>query len=300
MYSRKSDLILLLAAIIWGFAFVAQRIGMDYIGPFTYTAVRFTIGCLVLVPFLIFREHKPFKGQPPPPADRKKIIFLQLFLGIILFGGISFQQYGLQFTTAGNAGFITGLYVVFVPVVALFLGQKNKLTIWIGMILAISGLYILSVGKNFENNTGDSFVFICALFWTAHVLIVGFVAPKTDPIRTAVIQFLICSFLSWIVALGWEDIRITSIIAAYLPILYGGIMSVGIAYTLQVVAQQHAHPAYASIILSLEAVFAVIGGWLLLSEPITFRILLGCGLMLVGMVVAQVKLKKHDSEEAKQ
>lgn len=285
----KSDLILLLAAIIWGFAFVAQRVGMDYIGPFTYTAVRFTLGCLVLVPLLIFRKHQPFKGQATSPADRRKIIFLQFLLGIIVFGGISFQQYGLQFTTAGNAGFITGFYVVLVPVVALFFGQKNKLTIWIGVILAISGLYFLSVGKNFEINTGDFYVSVCALFWTAHVLIVGYVAPKTDPIRTAFIQFLICSVLSWMVAICRENIHITSILAAYLPILYGGIMSVGIAYTLQVVAQQHAHPAYASIILSLEAVFAVIGGWLLLQEPMTLRIVLGCGLMLAGMIVVQVR-----------
>lgn len=295
MYSKKSDLILLSAAIIWGFAFVAQRIGMDYIGPFTYTAVRFTLGCIVLVPILIFRKHDPFNGKPVCAADRKKIILLQLLLGFILFGGISFQQYGLQFTTAGNAGFITGLYVVLVPVVTLFLGQKNKTSIWIGMILAISGLYFLSVGDRFKINTGDILVFICALFWTAHVIIVGFVAPKTDPIRTAIIQFFICAILSWVVAAVWESIHLAEIFAAYVPILYGGIMSVGIAYTLQVVAQRQAHPAYASIILSLEAVFAVTGGWLILNEPMTSRILLGCGLMLSGMVVVQVKLKKHGS-----
>jgi len=284
----RYDFILLLAAVIWGFAFVAQRVGMDYIGPFTYTAVRFTLGTIVLIPLLLFRKHEPFKGAPLSLSGRVRIIALQLLLGMILFGGISFQQYGLQFTTAGNAGFITGLYVVFVPVVALFFGQKNKVTIWLGMALTIVGLYFLSVGENFTINRGDYFVAVCALFWTVHVLVVGYLAPKTDPIRTAFIQFLICSVLSWIVALGWESVQSEAILHAWIPVLYGGIMSVGIAYTLQIVAQQHAHPAYASIILSLEALFAVIGGWLLLSEPMTLRILLGCALMLLGMIVVQV------------
>lgn len=285
----KSDLTLLLAAIIWGFAFVAQRVGMEYIGPFTYTAVRFALGTLVLVPFLIFRKHKPFKGMNLSPAGRKRLILLQIILGLLIFGGVSFQQYGLQFTTAGNAGFITGLYVVFVPIVGLFLGQKNHWIIWGGVALAAAGLYFLSVKENFTVNTGDSFVFICALFWTAHVLIVGYIAPKTDPIRTAMIQFFICSVLSFIVAIIWEEIQLKSILSASIPILYGGVMSVGVAYTLQVVAQQKAHPAYASIILSLETVFAVIGGWLILQEPLTSRILLGCALMLAGMVVVQLR-----------
>jgi drug/metabolite transporter (DMT)-like permease len=286
-YKLRYDFILLLAAVIWGFAFVAQRVGMDYIGPFTYTAVRFTLGTVVLIPLLLFRKHEPFKGAPLPLSGRVRIIALQLLLGLILFGGISFQQYGLQYTTAGNAGFITGLYVVFVPVVALFFGQKNKVTIWVGMALTIIGLYFLSVGDHFTINKGDYYVAVCALFWTAHVLIVGYVAPKTDPIRTAVIQFAICAALSWMVAAGFEPVSRSAIAHAWLPVLYGGIMSVGIAYTLQIVAQQHAHPAYASIILSLEALFAVIGGWLLLSEPMTTRIILGCCLMLAGMIVVQ-------------
>ncbi len=292
----RYDFILLLAAVIWGFAFVAQRVGMDYIGPFTYTAVRFTLGTIVLIPLLLFRKHEPFKGAPLSRSSRVRIIVLQFLLGMILFGGISFQQYGLQFTTAGNAGFITGLYVVFVPVVALFFGQKNKLTIWVGMALTIIGLYFLSVSENFTINRGDYFVAVCALFWTVHVLVVGYLAPKTDPIRTAFIQFLICSVLSWIVAFGWENVQTGAILNAYIPVLYGGIMSVGIAYTLQIVAQQHAHPAYASIILSLEALFAVIGGWLILSEPMTSRIILGCCLMLAGMVVVQVRADGRTSD----
>jgi len=285
----KSDMLLLLAAAIWGFAFVAQRVGMDYVGPFTFSAVRFSLGSLVLLPFLFFRKERTFNRLLPSKRERKKIILLQLLLGLLVFGGVSFQQYGLVFTTAGNAGFITGLYVVFVPVAGLFLGQRNHFTIWIGVALAIAGLYFLSVREGFSINFGDALVFICALIWTAHVIIVGHVAPRTDPIRTAIIQFSICSVLSWIVAIGLEEINMQPILNALWPILYGGVMSVGIGYTLQVVAQQKAHPAYASIILSLESVFAVLGGWLFLNEVVTGKILLGCCLMLAGMIVVQVK-----------
>lgn len=285
----KSDMLLLLAAAIWGFAFVAQRVGMDYVGPFTFSAVRFSLGTLVLVPFLFFRKDQVYNRMSPSRQEKKKIILLQLLLGLLVFGGVSFQQYGLVYTTAGNAGFITGLYVVFVPVAGLFLGQRNHLTIWIGVALAIAGLYFLSVKEGFVINFGDGLVFVCALIWTAHVIIVGHVAPRTDPIRTAIIQFTICSALSWVVAIGAEEISIQPIVDAAWPILYGGVMSVGIGYTLQVVAQQKAYPAYASIILSLESVFAVLGGWLILNETVTGKILLGCCLMLAGMIAAQLK-----------
>ncbi|MFH1159576.1 MAG: DMT family transporter, partial [bacterium] len=207
----------------------------------------------------------------------------------------SFQQYGLVYTTAGNAGFITGLYVVFIPVVGLFLGQRNHYTIWIGVALALAGLYFLSVKEGFTINYGDYLAFVCALIWTAQVLLMGHVAPRTDPIRTAIIQFSICSFLSWIIAICVEEISLQPILDAAWPILYGGIMSVGVGYTLQVFAQQKAHPAYASIILSTESVFAVFGGWLLLKEVVTGKILLGCLLMLAGMIVVQVKgFTKYD------
>ena len=285
----RSDLLLLLAAAIWGFAFVAQRVGMDYVGPFTFSAVGFSLGSLVLVPFLLFRKKQAFNRLSPTKQEKTRIIWLQLLLGLLVFGGVSFQQYGLVYTTAGNAGFITGLYVVFVPVIGLFLGQRNHFTIWIGVALAIAGLYFLSVKEGFSINFGDYLVLICAMIWSVHVLIVGVVAPKTDPIRTAIIQFTICAFLSWIVALGFEEISLQPILNALWPILYGGVMSVGIGYTLQVFAQQKAHPAYASIILSLESVFAVLGGWLILNEIVTGKILLGCCLMLAGMIVVQVK-----------
>jgi drug/metabolite transporter (DMT)-like permease len=287
--SYSSDLLLLVASAIWGFAFVAQRVAMDFLGPFTYTAVRFTLGALVLVPFLILRRPDFPKVREKPVSTRRKIGWLQFILGLILFGGISLQQYGLLFTTAGNAGFITGLYVVFVPLTGIFFGHRVGLRLWVSVALASAGLYFLSVGAGFTINPGDIFVFGCALFWTAHVLLVGYLAPRRDPVHIAMIQFTVCSVLSWIVAIGIEEIRLDRIMAAAWPILYGGVLSVGIAYTLQIVAQQKAHPTYASIILSLETVFAVFGGWLILSEEITARIFLGCGLMLTGMILAQIR-----------
>lgn len=285
----RSDLILLIAAAIWGFAFVAQRLGMDHVGPFTYTAARFTLGCLVLIPYLLLKKEGDQKNPKESPATRKKFIALQLGLGGILFGGISLQQYGLLFTTAGNAGFITGLYVVFVPLVGLFFGQRVHVNLWAGMALALAGLYFLSVAPGFRINPGDVYVFGCAIFWTAHVLLIGYLAPRRNPVRIALIQFAVCAALSWMVAIGFEEIRTDMILAAAWPILYGGVLSVGIAYTLQIVAQQYAHPAYASIILSLESAFAVLGGWLILSEPMTLRILAGCGLMLAGMIIVQLR-----------
>lgn len=283
----RSDLILLLAAVIWGFAFVAQRMGMEFVGPFTYTATRFTLGCLVLVPFLLFRRPDFSTVRAESSASRRKFLLLQSLLGLILFGGISLQQYGLLFTTAGNAGFITGLYVIFVPLVGLFIGHRVHPALWAGIILASAGLYFLSIVPGTGINPGDIYVFGCALFWTAHVLLIGYLAPRRDPVHIAMIQFTICAILSWAVAAGYEDIRIDRILDAAWPILYGGVLSVGIAYTLQIVAQQHAHPAYASIVLSLESAFAVLGGWLILSEPLTGRILLGCCLMLAGMIIVQ-------------
>lgn len=285
----RSDLTLLLAAAIWGFAFVAQRMGMDYVGPFTYTATRFTLGCLVLLPFLLFRRPDFSQIKKETPSSRKKFMSLQLLLGLILFGGISLQQYGLLFTTAGNAGFITGLYVVFVPIAGIFIGHRIHLNLWIGILLAAAGLYFLSITPGFAINPGDLYVFGCAVFWTAHVLLIGYLAPRRDPVHIAMIQFTVCAILSWLVAIGFEEIRMDQILAGAWPILYGGVLSVGIAYTLQIVAQQHAHPAYASIVLSLESAFAVLGGWLILSEPLTGRILLGCGLMLSGMIIVQLR-----------
>ncbi len=286
----RSDLILLLAAIIWGFAFVAQRIGMDYVGPFTYNGVRFALGTIVLLPFLLIKANK---AEPlikvSHPADRRKIIIGSLMTGLFLFGGVALQQLGLQQTTAGKAGFITGLYVVFVPIVGLLFGQRSHLTTWIGAALSVAGLYLLSMTNTFSIAPGDKLVLYCAIIFTFHVLFIAWLSPMMDSFLLAIIQFTICALLNLVIAFAIEPVSLRSILQAWLPIAYGGILSVGIAYTLQVIAQKTAHPAHASIILSLEAVFAVIGGWMILQEQLTLRMIIGCMLMLAGMVVVQVR-----------
>ena len=288
----RSDLVLLLAAVIWGFAFVAQRIGMDYVGPFTYNGVRFALGTIVLLPFLFIHASK---NEPmitgTHPADRRKIIIGSLMTGLFLFGGVALQQLGLQQTTAGKAGFITGLYVVFVPIVGLLFGQRSHFTMWIGAALSLAGLYLLSMTGGFTIEPGDKLVLYCAIIFTFHVLFIAWLSPMMNSFLLAIIQFTICALLNLVIAFATEPVNFASIMMAWLPIAYGGILSVGVAYTLQVVAQKTAHPAYASIILSLEAVFAVLGGWLILHEQLTQRMLIGCALMLAGMIVVQLKNK---------
>ena len=285
----KSDALLLLAAIIWGFAFVAQRVGMDYVGPFTYNGVRFALGAGALFLFIRINKNRtveiPLTGQ----TVRKNFLLKSgLLAGLFVFAGASLQQVGLVFTTAGNAGFITGLYVIFVPILGLLFRQRPGWGVWIGAILAVAGMYFLSVTDAFTISRGDLYVLLGAIFWASHVLFIGHVSPRIDGLKLAVIQYVVCSGLSMAVAFGFEEVQWVSILEAAIPILYGGLLSVGIAYTLQIIAQKKAPPAHAAIILSMEGVFAVLGGWLILNESVSGRSLLGCGLMLVGMLLAQI------------
>ena len=285
----KSDALLLATAIIWGFAFVAQRVGMDYVGPFTFNGIRFAIGSLSLLPLVVMsREQRTATDKIMPAPGLKTILFGGTALGLALFAGASLQQIGLVYTTAGKAGFITGLYVIIVPLLGLFWRQQPKIGTWIGAVLAAVGLYFLSVTEEFAIELGDLLVLIGAFFWAAHVLIIGWLSPRINPIKLAFSQYVACSILSLITAVIIEDITMLSIFQAAIPILYGGLLSVGIAYTLQVIAQRDAHPAHAAILLSLESVFAAVGGWLVLGEIISARGLFGCGLMLAGMLLSQL------------
>ena len=285
----KSDVLLLITAIIWGFAFVAQRVGMGYVGPFTFNGIRFAIGSLSLLPLvLISRGRQTAANRILPPPGLKTILTGGGALGLTLFAGASLQQIGLVYTTAGKAGFITGLYVIIVPILGLIWRQQPRIGTWIGAFLAAIGLYLLSITEEFTIELGDLLVLIGAFFWAAHVLIIGWLSPRINPIKLAFSQYVACSILSLITASIVEVITFNSIVAAAIPILYGGLLSVGIAYTLQVVAQRDAYPAHAAILLSLEAVFAAIGGWLILGEIISPRGLVGCGLMLFGMLLSQL------------
>ncbi|MFC1829132.1 DMT family transporter [Thermodesulfobacteriota bacterium] len=285
----KSDALLLLTATIWGFAFVAQRAGMAHVGPFLFNGVRFALGSAVLLP-LILRNHarQNRSGEALKIVSVKTVVLGGGFAGLSLFIGASLQQVGLVYTTAGNAGFITGLYVVIVPILGLIWKQRPSAGTWAGAILAAMGLYFLSITGDFTISFGDLLELIGAFFWAGHVLVLGWLSPQIDSLKLAFTQFTTCSILSLITAIVFEVISLQGLYQAAIPILYGGVLSVGVAYTLQVVAQKNAHPAHAAILLSLEAVFAALGGWVLLGETLSMRGLFGCSLMLSGMILSQL------------
>jgi drug/metabolite transporter (DMT)-like permease len=291
----KSEALLFLASAIWGFAFVAQRVGMDYVGPFIYNGIRFFLGCLVLLPFLpVFHQKDKNRIVNPIVPGPRKFFRYGLPLGLILFCGASLQQIGLVYTTAGKAGFITGLYVIIVPILGLLWRQRPGLGAWIGALLATVGLYLLSFKGASNVSKGDLLVLVGAFFWAGHVQYVNWALSRVEAISLAIAQFMTCAVLSTVTALIFETISLTGILQASVPILYGGLLSVGIAYTLQLVAQRHAAPSHTAIILSLETVFAALGGWLILDETLPLRGLLGCGLMLAGILVSRLgRPEKH-------
>ena len=284
----KSDLLFLLSATIWGFAFVAQRMGMDHVGPFTFNGIRFLLGAMVLVPFIYrSRNDQPAKKDGRRRIQNKRLLAYGSLAGLAIFSGASLQQVGLVYTTAGKAGFITGLYVVIVPIMGLLWGQRTHAGTWSGALLAAAGMYLLSVNEDFTVAFGDLLELIGAVLWACHIHLIGWLSPKTDSLRLAFVQFMVCAAASLVTAVVFETAGAGDIAAAALPIIYGGALSVGVAYTLQVVAQQSAHPAHAAILLSLEAVFAALGGWVLLGERLSIRGISGCALMLAGMLLSQ-------------
>jgi drug/metabolite transporter (DMT)-like permease len=317
--TATSDVLLLLTATLWGFAFVAQRVGMDYIGPFTFNGIRFALGCFSLLPLILLTDR--FPASPPAlahlagePHSRFTLVndacagghqgrFAGIVkaisnmatpllysgsAGVILFCGASLQQAGLVYTTAGKAAFITGLYVVLVPILGVFCGHRAAGGTWTGAILAAVGLYFLSVTEQLTLARGDLLVLIGAFFWAGHVLVLGWLSPKMNPLKLAFMQFAVCSLLSLVTAAFFEMVKVEAVLQAGIPILYGGLISVGVAYTLQVVAQRNANPAHAGILLSMESVFAALGGYFLLGEILSGRALFGCTLMFIGMLSSQL------------
>jgi drug/metabolite transporter (DMT)-like permease len=296
-----NDALLLLTAAIWGFAFVAQRAGMEHVGPFWFTSVRFALGSLSLVPLVLWRRRAAGKAAAGGPAagglapaaaspPRLRVLPAGLLAGAVLFGGAVLQQVGMVWTTAGKAGFITGLYVVLVPLAGLLWGERAGWARWVAALLAAAGLFLLSVTNALTLERGDLFVLAGALFWTAHVRLLGWLSPRTDPVALSCVQFAVCALLSGAAAALSEPLALEALLAARIPILYGGLLSVGVAYTLQVVAQRHAPPAHAAVLLSLETVFAALGGALVLGERLPPRGLLGCALMFAGMICSQLPL----------
>ncbi|MFP4168723.1 MAG: DMT family transporter [Desulfonatronovibrionaceae bacterium] len=284
----KADFLLLITAAIWGAAFVAQRMGMDHMGPYLFNASRFALGAVSLLPLIWLRDRKGVKESVFQAGDPVSVLWGGLLAGVLLFAASTLQQVGIIYTTAGKAGFITGLYVVLVPLLGLFWRQNPGAGGWIGACLSAIGLYFLTITSELTIAYGDFLVFLCAIAFALHVLAIGWLAPRIDCIKLSSAQFAVTAVLSFIVALFVEEISWTAIKGALVPILYAGIGSSGIAYTLQVVAQKEAPPAHASIILSLESVFAALAGWAILSETMDDRSILGCFLMFSGMLAAQL------------
>ncbi|NOU46596.1 MAG: DMT family transporter [Bacteroidales bacterium] len=281
-----SNLSFLGAAIVWGFAFVAQRQGMAFVGPLTFNGIRFLLGAIVLIPaFWLFR---PVISNDLP---LKSYLFAGFMAGLPLFVASTFQQLGMIYTTAGNGGFITSLYIIFVPVFGFFRKQPSSPSIWLGAGLALSGLYLLSVDSNFQMQTGDILVFISAIFWAMHLIVLSYLSPRFDFRLLAFGQFVFTGILSLVLAFVFETPRLGPIHAAIFPVLYAGIVSIGIGFTLQVIGQKYARADHSALVLSLEAVFAAFAGWLILDENMEWKAMMGCLLMLSGVVLSQLKFR---------
>ncbi len=288
----KANILLLLTAAIWGLAFVAQKVGAEHVGAFTYNGIRFALGSISLIPLILFLNRKKGENEETKNNDRdslKLTIKAGIIAGCALFIATSLQQMGVMGTTAGKAGFITGLYMVIVPILGLFLKQKVNKSTWIGIVIAIIGLYLLSINEDFSISNGDLLVLIGSVGWAVHILLIDNFTKKIDPLKLSSVQFATCSILSLVMAIIFEDINMVGISGAMVSILYGGLLSVGVAYTLQVVAQKNAKPSHAAILLSMESVFGALGGAMFLGERIGTRGLVGCILIFIAIIISQLK-----------
>lgn len=298
----KSNILLLLTAFIWGSAFVAQKSGMDYIEPFTYNGIRTFIGGMVLIPVIIFftKKNNRQNGTEEKVFDFEKdkiAIIGGICCGLALFVASSLQQFGVSYTTAGKAGFITTLYVVFVPILSLLLRKKVRPIMWVCVALGAVGLYLLCMtDASFSLQFGDMLVLLCAVAFAVHILVIDHFSPKADGVKISCVQFLVSGVLGIICMFIFETPDIGNILACWLPILYAGVLSCGVAYTLQVVAQADADPTAASLILCLESVFAVISGAILLHESMSPRELMGCAVIFAAVIISNLPEKKASAD----
>lgn len=276
--------LLLITAVIWGLGFVAQVLGMNYLSPFAFIGARFLLGAASLMPLVAFFYFRNLL----PQSSLRTVLIGSLVLGVILFAAGSLQQVGIVYSNASNAGFITGLYMVLVPLIGLAFRHRPGLNAWLGTVLALVGLFLLSVKADFSMGYGDSLLLIGAVGWALHILAIDHFASRAAPLLLALGQFIVCGVLAVGVSVVWETTTWDQMRAATNVLIYAGVITVGVAYTLQVIAQERADPTHAAIILSLEAVFGAIGGYLFLQEQLTSRELWGCTLMLAGMLVSQV------------
>ena len=299
MNNTKNTFLLLLTAFIWGVAFVAQSVGMDYVGPLTFNAVRFIIGAIFLIPCIAFldklkeKENQAAgKNTPAAPQNKKVLITGGICCGIAIAAASTLQQYGIAYTTVGKAGFITALYIVIVPILGIFLKKKPRLIIWLSVLLALVGLYFLCMTDSLSFSKGDTLVLLCAFVFSLHIMIIDHFSPMVDGVRMSCIQFAVAGILCGIPALIFEHPTFSSLIAAWAPVLYAGILSCGVAYTLQIVAQKNYDPTVASLLLSLESVFSVLAGWVILHQSLSPREIFGCVLVFIAIILVQLPAPK--------
>ena len=291
----KNGIMLVLTAFIWGTAFVAQSVGMDYLGPFTFNGVRSLIGGAALLPCIwLFQKGKGKATEKPSRGARKELIAGGIACGLLLFAASSLQQIGIQYTTAGKAGFITAFYIVIVPVLGIFLHKKINGKVWGAVAIALAGLYFLCITEKFAVGKGDILIFLCALVFSIHILVIDYFSPKVDGVKMSCIQFFVCGIVSLPPMFFTETPKIGATVEGWAPLLYAGVLSCGVAYTLQIIGQKNVNPAVASLILSLESCFSVLAGWMVLGEKLSMRESVGCVLMFAAIILAQLPDRKKE------
>lgn len=296
--NKKSPILLTVAAAIWGFAFVAQSQGMEYVGPFTFNCIRNLLGALVLLPVILVRDKAAAisakEGEPAwGERDGRRLLTGGLCCGLILWLSSGMQQIGIQYTTVGKAGFITAIYIVLVPVYGIFLKRRCGLRVWLGVGLASAGFYFLTMIGESAFTKGDLYVFICAVCFAAHILCVDYFSPRTDCVKLSCIQFLVCGLVSGVVMLLFENPVPAAIVQAWKPLLYTGVLSSGVAYTLQIVGQKNFNPTIAALLMSLESVFSVLAGWIVLHQALKASEIAGCILIFAAIILAQLPEKQN-------
>lgn len=294
----KSSLILLLTATIWGVAFVAQSVGMEYIGPFTFNAIRCVLGGLVLIPvILVLRKKKETGAENQEKEDKKTLWAGGIACGVILCIASNLQQFGIMEASVGKSGFFTALYIVMIPVIGIFIGKRPGIKLWFCVALAVVGMYLLCMKDgSFTIERADIMLLLCALAFSFHILVVDYFSPKVDGVKMSCIQFFVCGVLSAVGMLFTETPDISNIQAAWLPLLYAGLLSCGVGYTLQIVGQKDINPVIASLIMSLESVISALAGWVILGQVLSPKEILGCVLMFVAIIITQIPIgnKKTD------
>ena len=292
---RKNACMLFLTAFIWGTAFVAQSVGMDYLGPFGFNGIRSLIGGIALLPciYILGKIDKKSGGKEDP----KTLAAGGICCGLALFAASSMQQIGIQYTTAGKAGFVTAFYIVLVPVAGIFLGKKTGWKVWLAVVMALAGLYFLCITESFTIGRGDIYVFISAILFTIHILIIDYFAPRTDGVKMSCIQFFVAGILSIFPMMAFETTTVEGIMLSWGPLLYAGVLSCGVAYTLQIIGQKNMNPTIASLILSLESCISVLAGWVVLGERLSAREGIGCILMFAAIILAQIPAKSGKNRQ---